>query len=348
MGRASRLLGCLTELGIIKRSFQPLLSPFRQPLRTIPGTHDQKRLYSPGTTGTSTVTLAYDLFDGKVNEVPLVFLHGLFGSKSNFQSIAKALVQKTGRKVLTLDARNHGSSPHCATMTYEAMSADVHRLLELLHIKRCILIGHSMGGKTAMTVALQWPDLVQGLVSVDISPAPTTAHSRFHTLISAMRSVQVEANIPRSTARRLAEEQLRLVVQDPAVRQFLLTNLVEVDGQYIWRVNLDSISQSLPHLMGFPEFHSPYTGSSLFLGGANSPYISSEDYPEIERLFPEADIQYIPDAGHWVHADQPSLNLLQCTQAYRFLEQLPDDETCICVTSLLRVAVRSTGTLCLE
>ncbi|XP_069082943.1 sn-1-specific diacylglycerol lipase ABHD11 isoform X2 [Pleurodeles waltl] len=163
-------------------------------------------------------------------------------------------------------------------MTYEAMSADVHRLLELLHIKRCILIGHSMGGKTAMTVALQWPDLVQGLVSVDISPAPTTAHSRFHTLISAMRSVQVEANTPRSTARRLAEEQLRLVVQDPAVRQFLLTNLVEVDGQYIWRVNLDSISQSLPHLMGFPEFHSPYTGSSLFLGGANSPYIRGISY----------------------------------------------------------------------
>ncbi|XP_078535631.1 sn-1-specific diacylglycerol lipase ABHD11 isoform X2 [Lissotriton helveticus] len=255
----------------------------------------------------ATVTLAYDLFDGRVNEVPLVFLHGLFGSKSNFQSIAKALVQKTGRKVLTLDARNHGSSPHCATMTYEAMSADVHRLLELLHIKRCILIGHSMGGKTAMAMALQWPDLVQGLVSVDISPSPTSANSSFHTLISAMKSVQVEANIPRSTARRLADEQLRLGVQDPAVRQFLLTNLVEIDGQYVWRVNLQSISQSLPHIMEFPEFHSSYTGPTLFLGGANSPYISSEDYPEIERLFPEADIQYIPDAGHWVHADQTSL-----------------------------------------
>ncbi|KAG8590093.1 hypothetical protein GDO81_006631 [Engystomops pustulosus] len=101
------------------------------------------------------VTLSYDLFDGKAPGPPLVLLHGLFGSKSNFQSIAKALVRRIGRKVLTLDARNHGSSPHSDTITYHTMSDDVRHLLQQLNISSCVLIGHSMGGKTAMTLALQ-------------------------------------------------------------------------------------------------------------------------------------------------------------------------------------------------
>uniref|UniRef100_A0A3B4B6D9 sn-1-specific diacylglycerol lipase ABHD11 n=1 Tax=Periophthalmus magnuspinnatus TaxID=409849 RepID=A0A3B4B6D9_9GOBI len=103
---------------------------------------------------TSAVNLSYDVFDGKNDDTPLVFLHGLFGSKSNFHSIAKSLVQRTGRKVLTVDARNHGTSPHCPELTYEIMSADLKLLLSQLRIDRCVLIGHSMGGKTAMTTAL--------------------------------------------------------------------------------------------------------------------------------------------------------------------------------------------------
>ncbi|XP_069470929.1 sn-1-specific diacylglycerol lipase ABHD11 [Ambystoma mexicanum] len=308
MGTRSRLLGAFTALGAAPLKYQRTGNNLFRPLWTRIDA-GQKAHYSDGTrTNSSTVALAYDLFDGTLPDPPLVFLHGLFGSKSNFQSIAKVLVKKTGRKVLTLDARNHGSSPHSADITYETMSADVHRLLEQLHIQRCILIGHSMGGKTAMAVALQWPDLVAGLVSVDIAPSTTTAPiSNFKTFISTMKSVHVEANIPRSTARRLAEEQLSVVVKNPTVRQFLLTNLVEIDGEYTWRIDLESISKNLPHIMGFPEFHSSYSGPTLFLGGSESRYLSSEDYPEIERLFPEADIQYIEDAGHWVHSDQPPL-----------------------------------------
>nr|XP_033778057.1 protein ABHD11 isoform X1 [Geotrypetes seraphini] len=252
----------------------------------------------------SAMILSYDLFDGTVPDTPLVFLHGLFGSKSNFQSIAKVLVQKTGRKVLTMDARNHGNSPHSPEMTYEAMSADVQRLLHQLHFSTCILIGHSMGGKTAMTIALQKPDLVERLICVDISPVPITGHSKFPTYISSMNNIHLEDQLPRSMARRLAEEQLQPVVQDAAVRQFLLTNLVKKNGQYCWRLNLEAISHHLPDIMSFPEFQSTYPGPALFLGGADSCYISSEDYSEIERLFPKAEIQYILDAGHWVHADQ--------------------------------------------
>ncbi|XP_048022766.1 protein ABHD11 isoform X2 [Megalobrama amblycephala] len=253
----------------------------------------------------SSVNLTYDVFDGKVDSTPLVFLHGLFGSKSNFHSIAKSLVQRTGRKVLTVDARNHGKSPHSPVLTYEAMTSDLTHLLGQLHIGKCVLIGHSMGGKVAMTTALSQPNLVEGLVVVDISPSQTSARTNFHAYIQAMKEVKIASNIPRSTARRLAEDQLRKIVKERSVRQFLLTNLEEQNGDYGWRINLEAISNHLEDIMGFPDFNTTYEGPTLFLGGSSSAYISSEDYPEIQRLFPSADIQYIPDASHWIHADKP-------------------------------------------
>ncbi|KAK7925374.1 hypothetical protein WMY93_007684 [Mugilogobius chulae] len=253
----------------------------------------------------SVVNLSYDVFDGKNDGTPLVFLHGLFGSKSNFHSIAKSLVQRTGRKVLTVDARNHGTSPHSPQLTYEAMSADLKLLLSQLRIDRCVLIGHSMGGKTAMTTALTLPSIVERLVVVDISPSQSATRTNFRFYIQAMQDVQISSDIPRSTARRMAEDQLRRSVKEHSVRQFLLTNLMELNGHYAWRVNLDAISAHLETLLSFPHFETPYEGPTLFLGGASSAYISSDDYPEIQRLFPYADIQYIPDASHWIHADKP-------------------------------------------
>uniref|UniRef100_A0A667WMN7 sn-1-specific diacylglycerol lipase ABHD11 n=1 Tax=Myripristis murdjan TaxID=586833 RepID=A0A667WMN7_9TELE len=258
----------------------------------------------------SPVNLSYDVFDGKGESTPLVFLHGLFGSKSNFHSIAKSLVQRTGRKVLTVDARNHGNSTHNPVLTYEAMTSDLKHLLTQLHIDKCVLIGHSMGGKVAMSTALTQPSLVERLVVVDISPAQTTTRTNFRYYIQAM-----EAPSGRPEAQWILSVQLlaflSLIIycvfspQEHSVRQFLLTNLVEQNGQYAWRVNLDAISAHLEDIMSFPSFNTTYDGPTLFLGGASSAYISSEDYPEIQRLFPYADIQYIPDASHWIHADKP-------------------------------------------
>ncbi|XP_016158409.1 PREDICTED: protein ABHD11 isoform X1 [Ficedula albicollis] len=208
------------------------------------------------------------------------------------------------RQVLTVDARNHGSSPHSPMMTYEAMSLDVQHLLSRLGITKCILVGHSMGGKTAMTLALQRPDLVERLISVDIGPGSTAPVSEFSAYISAMKEVKVPAGLSRSAARQLADDQLQPVVKLPQLRQFLLTNLVEVEGRYVWRVNLEAISRHLADIMNFPLFHKPYPGPALFLGGSDSPYISSRDYPEIQRLFPKAEIQYIKGAGHIVHQDK--------------------------------------------
>ncbi|XP_069647655.1 sn-1-specific diacylglycerol lipase ABHD11 isoform X1 [Haliaeetus albicilla] len=250
------------------------------------------------------VQLAHAEVGGRGDRPPLVLLHGLFGNHSNFQAVARALVRRGSGKVLALDARNHGGSPHSPLMTYEAMSLDVQHLLTRLGITKCILLGHSMGGKTAMTLALQRPDLVERLISVDISPISAAPVSEFSAYISAMKSLKIPDGLPRSVARQLADDQLRPVVQLPQLRQFLLTNLVEVEGRYIWRVNLEAISHHLADITNFPTFHKPYPGPALFLGGSNSPYISSKHYPEIQRLFPKAEVQYIEGAGHIVHQDK--------------------------------------------
>ncbi|XP_032858940.2 protein ABHD11 isoform X2 [Tyto alba] len=250
------------------------------------------------------VPLAHVEVGDRGDRPPVVLLHGLFGSHGNFSTVAKTLVRRGSVKVLTPDARNHGDSPHSPLMTYEAMSLDVQHLLTRLGITKCILLGHSMGGKTAMMLALQRPDLVERLISVDISPVSSTPVSEFSAYISAMKLVKIPDGLSRSAARQLADDQLRPVVQLPQLRQFLLTNLVEVEGHYTWRVNLEAISHHLADIMNFPVFHEPYPGPALFLGGSNSPYISSKDYPEIQRLFPKADVQYIKGAGHIVHQDK--------------------------------------------
>ncbi|KAM3869355.1 sn-1-specific diacylglycerol lipase ABHD11 [Diretmus argenteus] len=294
-------------MSVLCRLAQRGLLNGRRSCRVVAGHRDVcgAPLTARASSSSSPVNLSYDVFDGKGESTPLVFLHGLFGSKSNFHSIAKSLVQRTGRKVLTIDARNHGNSTHSPVLTYDAMTNDVKHLLAQLHIEKCVLIGHSMGGKVAMSTALTQPSLVERLVVVDISPAQTTTRTNFRYYIQAMQEMKISGNLPRSTARRMAEDQLRKLVTEHSVRQFLLSNLVEQNGQYAWRTNLDAISAHLEDIMSFPSFDTTYEGPTLFLGGASSAYISSEDYPEIQRLFPCADIQYIPDASHWIHADKP-------------------------------------------
>ncbi|XP_049645502.1 protein ABHD11 [Suncus etruscus] len=251
------------------------------------------------------VPLSYNLLDGEANLPALVFLHGLFGCKTNFNSIAKALAQQTGRRVLTMDARNHGDSPHNPDMSYEAMSQDIQELLPQLGLVPSVLIGHSMGGKTAMLLALQRPELVDRLISVDISPVETTAVSDFPAYMAAMKAINIPDGLPRSSARKLADEQLRPVIQDLGVRQFLLTNLVEVDGRLVWRVNLDALAQHMRQIMAFPPHQESYSGPTLFLLGGNSEFVRPSHHREIQRLFPHAQIQTVPNAGHWVHADRP-------------------------------------------
>ncbi|XP_044540019.1 protein ABHD11-like [Gracilinanus agilis] len=185
------------------------------------------------------------------------------------------------------------------------MSADLQALLPQLSLVPCVLIGHSMGGKTAMILAVQRPELVERLVLVDISPIPTTADLNFHTYMTAMKAVHIPKDLPLSRARKMADEQLSPVIKAISVRQFLLTNLVESNGQFVWRINLEGLIQQLDKIKDFPLLQGSYSGPTLFLSGAESDFIQPSHHPEIKRLFPQAQILSVPGAGHWLHADQP-------------------------------------------
>lgn len=257
-----------------------------------------------------TVKLAYATFQNTkqlAQGPPILFLHGLLGSKRNWQSIAKS-ISKTGRKTITVDARSHGESPHAADMTYASMASDVVELLHDLGIKQSILVGHSMGGRIAMTIALTQPDLVSQLVVADVSPvgSPADPKSTFQGFLAAMQGVFFDQSLESlSEVRREVAAQLEDVFPDPGVRQFILTNVEKRDDVYQWRVNLDAIGKQLDHLRSFPEFDTSYHGDTLFIGGSESRHLRLEHEPCIKRLFPKAKIQFIAEAGHWVHSDKP-------------------------------------------
>ncbi|XP_019616955.1 PREDICTED: protein ABHD11-like [Branchiostoma belcheri] len=257
----------------------------------------------------STVKLACDTYgkrpDG--NSSPLVILHGLFGSKQNWHSISRLLTRKVDRKIIAIDIRNHGESEHTDVMDYPSMAADVAATMKEEGVERGILIGHSMGGKIAMTLALQQAELVEKLIVVDTTPTTSAGKQVFPKIIEGMKNVKFHTEWTLSKTRSEADKTLLKTIPDLGVRQFILTNLVEDDnGWFSWRVNIDAIEKNLEQIWSFPQFkHVSYHGDTLFLGGSKSPYISESSYPEIKRLFPKALVTHIEDSGHWVHSEKP-------------------------------------------
>ncbi|XP_046351534.2 protein ABHD11-like isoform X1 [Haliotis rufescens] len=239
---------------------------------------------------------------GNKDYAPLMVLHGLFGSKSNWHTIAKKLAED-GHRVITVDGRNHGDSDHSPNMDYYAMRDDVLRLMDDLHLEQTVLVGHSMGGKVAMTLALSQPERLKALVVVDVAPVTSPGGTLLLSYAERMRQIVPDSHVQVSTARKEAEVQLRPIVESSLVRQFLLTNLVEKHGKVQWRLNLDAIIGSYHSVMEFPEFSHPFEKPTKFIGGSLSHHISSETIPEIKSLFPMADITHIPGAGHWVHSE---------------------------------------------
>ncbi len=236
----------------------------------------------------------------------VVVLHGLLGAARNWSSIAKQLALRY--QVISADLRNHGASPWAKRMTYDDMAGDLRGLIQKEVPGPAIVIGHSMGGKVAMRLALTQPDLISHLVVVDIAPA--AYRHDFGDYVTAMQKVE-----PAAFARRADVDQaLAATVPEPAIRAFLMQNLVRARDQYRWRVNLDAIAANMTELMDFPTGGArPFAKPTLFVAGEHSSYIRRQDRPVIEQLFPTAELVTVTDASHWVHADQPTAFLAHVT-----------------------------------
>lgn len=241
---------------------------------------------------------------------PLLLLHGLFGSSANWHAMAMRLAEHW--QVLAIDLPNHGASPHAASMSYASMAAEVGRLLEALDIADAHVLGHSMGGKVAMTLALHAPQRVRGLIVVDI--APVTYEDRFSPLIDAMLRLELSTLGSREDAdRRLARD-----LASAPVRALLLQNLVRREGGWAWRIDWRAIAANLPALLGFaPASEGRYSHvPALFVRGDASDYLLPTHHPAITSLFPHATFRTVAGAGHWVHADRP-LQLIESIMSWR-------------------------------
>lgn len=228
------------------------------------------------------------------NAPNLLIVHGLYGSARNWGVIAKRLSDRG--PVLAVDQRNHGLSDWNHSHSYHDMAEDLAEVVESVNGPVDVL-GHSMGGKAAMVLALTRPDLVNRLIVADISPVGYD-HSQIQ-YIEAMRNVDLEKVNKRSDA----EAQLAEIVEDPTLISFFTQSLDVKEKK--WRLNLDVLAAEMPKILNFPDIDTTFEGKTLFLSGANSDYVTQVYRPKIKALFPNASFMKIKDAGHWLHAEKP-------------------------------------------
>ncbi len=229
---------------------------------------------------------------------PLVLLHGLFGQARNFGQIQRALAQRW--RVIALDLRNHGASPHAPDMRYATMAEDVLETLDALGAAPAVLIGHSMGGKVAMRAALSRPAAVARLLVADIAPVVYPPHN--YPIVAAMRAIPLQNELTRAAA----DAALAGAVPEASVRAFLLQNL-RLGAPPIWRIGLAEIDAAMADIEGWDGGEATvYAGRTLFVAGENSDYIRADARPTIRALFPAARFVTVKRAGHWLHADNPA------------------------------------------
>lgn len=258
----------------------------------------------------------------------VVFVHGLFGQGRNWTTIGRRLVED-GRRVTLLDLPNHGHSPWTDRMDYVDMAELVATELATFE-EPVTLVGHSMGGKVAMQLALRHPSLLRALVVVDVAPTaypptgtrtddPDEEVSPFADFIVAMRAIDLDALGTRDEA----DAALLQAVPSDAVRSFLLQSLVR-DGTtgWRWRLNLELLGRDLEALRGFPDppAGSVYDGPTLWIAGAGSTYVLDADRPRMDALFPATRLVRVKNAGHWVHSEQPEVFLATVRQFLQDVE----------------------------
>ncbi len=230
---------------------------------------------------------------------PVIILHGLFGTLDNWQTVARQLAEHYS--VYILDQRNHGRSPHTERHDYPSMAEDLRQFMESHWMyDGAYVIGHSMGGKTAMQFALEHPDLVKKLVVVDI--APKAYNGGHQEIFDALFSMDLDKIDDRSEADAMLSER----IQEQDIRLFLMKNLSrKKGGGYEFKMNLPVIYQHYDDILAAVAGEHPYEGPALFIRGGRSKHVADGDKTLIKQLFPQAVIETVADAGHWVHADKP-------------------------------------------
>lgn len=229
----------------------------------------------------------------------LLILHGLFGTLDNWQTMGRQYSET--HQVYLIDMRNHGRSPHTDEFSYQLMSDDVAEFIDQHQLQNPIVLGHSMGGKAAMNLALQHPEKISKLIVADIAPKAYPPHH--DEIIEGFRSIDVE-NLEN---RQDADTKLAQRVPDLGTRLFLLKNLYrKEDNSFGLRLNLDAIEKNLDNVLGDITSDTPFTKPTLFIRGGNSRYIKPEkDMDQIKSLFPNAQLETIDGTGHWLHAEKP-------------------------------------------
>jgi esterase len=240
---------------------------------------------------------------------PMVILHGIFGVSDNWVTFAREMAEDYA--VFIPDQRNHGQSPHDPTLNYFALCSDLLEFIEQHELEDPIILGHSMGGKVAMRFALENPEIPKAIIIADISMRAYQRRYRHLDMIDAMMNVDFD----KAETREEIEEQLRPKIKEERVLLFAMKNLYrrERSGQFAWRLNLDAINLNMDEIFEGVSSDNLFNKPALFVRGGKSDYVKYEDYDQIYRNFPKADIKTIEDAGHWLHADQPEefLNIVK-------------------------------------
>ena len=230
---------------------------------------------------------------------PLVILHGLFGSRDNWHTLSRKLGERY--RVFAVDQRNHGDSPHSDRFDYDVMAEDLRAFVEQHGLQHANLLGHSMGGKTAMQFALRYPAYVARLIVADIAPKSYPAHH--DDMFEAMCAL----DLPALRTRQELDAALAPRVPDMATRQLIMKNVARNDnGTFTWKLNLDAIQQNYGAIVGNIEGEGPFLKPTLFIRGEHSDYVQDSDEPAIRKLFPHAQIVTVQGAGHWIHAEKPA------------------------------------------
>jgi esterase len=229
---------------------------------------------------------------------PLILLHGLFGSLSNWRPLAREWGEEL--QVYSVDLRNHGQSPHSDEFNYQIMAHDLCVWMKNHNHKSASLLGHSLGGKVAMQFALNFPDMVEKLIVADMTPRAT--RPRHEHILAALQALDLSS----ARSRRELDAQLAAQIPDGEVRQFLLMNIRhDASGALCWRMNLDALARNYNEVNRAVEAKQPFDRPALFVRGEKSDYIGEDDCAAIKQLFPFAQIETIANAGHWVHAEAP-------------------------------------------